>query len=307
MYTLDPSDHVRQEADDLAGAELARRFEQLPWRQLDDAASALLARQRRPVDLESRRVEARDDAEVMSAAVKYAPALAHAALLAARVPAEAEIELSVDETLRPTTPFEHAFIARELQRLGVRLVALAPRFPGDLEKGIEYRGSLAAFAAALRTHAELAAALGPYKLSLHSGSDKLSLYAELARATAGRFHIKTAGTSYLEALRVTATAQPDLLRRIWAIARGRFEEDRASYAISAALQDAPGESLTAANLPALLDHESARRILHVTFGSVLGDAGLRGALLQVLATDGFERYSAALERHFVAHLEAIAA
>ena len=244
----------------------------------------------------------------MRAAVKYSPALAHAALLAARVPAQAEIELSVDETSRPTTPFEHAFIARELQRLGVRLVALAPRFPGDLEKGIEYRGSLATFAAALRTHAELAGALGHVQAEPAFG---LRQAEPVRRAGTGDVralpHQDRRDLVLLEALRVTATAQPDLLRRIWAIARERFETDRASYTTSATLQEAPGESLTTATLPALLDDESARRILHVTFGSVLGDAELRRALLDVLAADGFERYSSALERHFVAHLEAIAA
>ena len=52
--------------------------------------------------------------------------------------------------------------------------------------------------------AAIAEVLGPYKLSLHSGSDKISMYTALARATKGRFHVKTAGTSYLEALRVIA-------------------------------------------------------------------------------------------------------
>ena len=63
--------------------------------------------------------------------------------------------------------------------------------------------------------------LGPYKLSLHSGSDKLSMYAAMARATRGRFHVKTAGTSYLEALRVVARHEAGLFRRLELIPAGR--------------------------------------------------------------------------------------
>ena len=157
-----------------------------------------------------------------------------------------------------------------------------------LEKGIEYRGSLAAFAAALRAHAELAEALGPYKLSLHSGSDKLSLYAELVRETGGRFHVKTAGTSYLEALRVTATAQPDLLRRIWAIAREPLRDRPRDLRAHGDAADAPPAEPDDGELPALLDDDPARRILHVTFGSVLGDARLHAALVETISGDGFE-------------------
>ena len=86
----------------------------------------------------------------------------------------------------------------------MKLVSLAPRYIGDFEKGVDYKGDVAALERSLRDHAAIAEMLGPYKLSLHSGSDKLSMYPALARATKGRFHVKTAGTSYLEALRVVA-------------------------------------------------------------------------------------------------------
>ena len=82
----------------------------------------------------------------------------------------------------------------------MKLVSLAPRFIGDFEKGVDYKGDLAALETSLADHAAIAEMLGPYKLSLHSGSDKLSMYPAFARATKGRFHVKTAGTSYLEAL-----------------------------------------------------------------------------------------------------------
>ncbi len=304
-FTLDPGDHVREGAESLAGSELEREFDALPWDVLMDTGPALLARERLPLELEDARLAAADDAEVARAAVTYGPAIAQVALLAAAVPAGGEIEVSVDEISRATTPFEHAFVIRELHRLGVRPIGLAPRFPGAFEKGIEFRGSFAAFEAALEAHARIAAALGPYKLSLHSGSDKLSLYPALARTTGGRFHVKTAGTSYLEALRVAAVARPALMREIWSIARDRFAVDRATYAMSATLEDAPPADLDS-QLPGLLDDETARRILHVTFGSVLGDAQRRQALVDVLEQPDREPYTEGLARHLGAHLEALA-
>lgn len=132
-YTLDPSDYVREDADGLSPAALEARFARLPWRRLDDDQRALLARQRQPVDLDSGRIGAGDDLEVMRAAVKYA--LAHAAVLAAGVSAGAEIELSIDEITSSTTPFEHVFVVRELECVGVRLIGLAPRFRAPSRKG----------------------------------------------------------------------------------------------------------------------------------------------------------------------------
>ena len=152
------------------------------------------------------------------AAVKYGRAVAHVAALyrhlASICPAGGfELEVSVDETDTPTSHAEHLFIARELRRLGVRWVSLAPRYVGSFEKGVDYiapgahrpeEGTTDAFAADFAGHAAIARALGPYKLSLHSGSDKFSIYGIAAELARGLVHLKTAGTSYLEALRATA-------------------------------------------------------------------------------------------------------
>src|SRR5207244_10650611 len=150
-----------------------------------------------------------------------------------------EIEVSGDETEQPTTLAEHYIIADQCLSRGMKLVSLAPRFIGDFEKGVDYKGNVAALERSLVDHAALAELLGPYKLSLHSGSDKLSMYAALARATKGRFHVKTAGTSYLEALRVVARHDERLFRRIITFARGRYETDKATYHVSATLAGVP--------------------------------------------------------------------
>ena len=124
----------------------------------------------------------------------------------------------------------------------MKLVSLAPRYIGDFEKGVDYKGDVAASNARSNDHAAIAEMLGPYKLSLHSGSDKLSMYAALARATKGRFHVKTAGTSYLEALRVVARHDPGSSAGSSTSPATRYDEDKATYHVSATLDSAPPAS-----------------------------------------------------------------
>jgi hypothetical protein len=190
-----------------------------------------------------------------------------------------------------------------LKRLGVRWVSLAPRYVGRFEKGVDYIGDLAAFERDFAGHAAIARALGPYKLSLHSGSDKFSIYGLAAQHTRGLVHLKTAGTSYVAALAAVAEFDPALFREIYAFAVSRYETDRASYHVSAELRRVPPiASIPDAALPAILDHFDVRQMLHVTFGSVLtSDRGFKARLLAGLAGHA-ETYYTILERHFVRHL-----
>jgi tagaturonate epimerase len=302
LYTIDPGDHVDSGADAADGRQLEALLAALPWERLRDHPRDLAARYAAEGEVSPE--------EVARAAAKYGRALAHVAEVYDRVRAVApdggfEVEVSVDETEAPTTPAQHVYIATELRRLGVEWVSLAPRFVGRFEKGIDYIGDVGAFADDIAVHAAIAERLGPYKLSLHSGSDKLAIYPAFAGATRGRMHVKTSGTSYLEALRTVAREDPGFVRRVYAFACERFAEDRASYHVAVDLAAAPrAAGLDDEAVPALLDDDDARRILHVTFGSVLQDAlGTElGARLDALS----EQYAAALERHFVRHLEPLA-
>jgi hypothetical protein len=297
FFTFDPGDHVDDRAEDAAPGELRPLFEELPWEQLEDTPGDLI-----------RRRAGLDEASLVRAAVKYGRAVAHACAMfrhleAAAAGADFEVEVSIDETATPTTPAQHRYIALELRRLGVRWVSLAPRFVGRFEKGIDYIGDLNELEADFAAHGELARELGPYKLSLHSGSDKFSAYPAAMRQTDGMVHLKTAGTSYLAALRAVAALDPAWLRRVYALARDRFEEDRASYDLSARLERAPEPAEVAdAELPALVDQADARQALHVTFGSVLGEPALRSRLMELLRENP-DVYAAELEAHFVRHLE----
>jgi hypothetical protein len=190
----------------------------------------------------------------------------------------------------------------------VRWVSLAPRFVGRFEKGVDYIGDLDELEADLAAHAAIARELGPYKLSLHSGSDKFSVYPIAARQTRGLVHLKTAGTSYLEALRTVASLDPGLFREIYAFARERYETDRASYHVSARLDRTPAaDQVPEADIVSLVDSFDSREVLHVTFGSVLtepsesGGFRFRHRLLDLLARNP-EAYAGHLEAHFLRHL-----
>jgi len=313
MFTIDPSEHVDSSADTADLAALRARVAALPWADLADSENALRKRfLGRSFDVEHLKV-AFDEAVLLRAAAKYGKAVAHVARMSRHLRRAAgetpvELEVSVDETDTPTSPAEHYWVASELQRLGVVWVSLAPRFVGRFEKGVDYIGDLSELERDVAAHAALARHFGPYKLSLHSGSDKFSVYPIAARLARGLVHLKTAGTSYLEALRTVATLDPAFFRSVYAFSRDRYDADKASYHVSAELGRAPlAAEVPEGDLPGLLEHFHAREILHVTFGSVLREAGPGGEprfkdrLFQLLRSNP-EAYAAHLEAHFTRHL-----
>jgi len=321
FFTIDPSEHVDTQADGYGEDELRRRFGRLAdvgWIRTYIGRVVKLAT--------GTNFELTEEACIRTG-VKYGAAVNHAIAMARHIDAtmrnrgsDYEIELSVDETPQPTTPAEHYIIAHRCLNDGMKLVSLAPRFIGDFEKGVDYRGDLGAFERSLADHAAIAGLLGPYKLSLHSGSDKLSVYGLLADYTEGLFHVKTAGTSYLEALRVASRHDEAMFRRIIDFARQRYEKDKATYHVSATLPSAPPAAEVSdvgtledlylerwANVPLGRGFTApGRQILHCTFGSVLTDGQLRGELVDLLRTHA-ATYEELLTEHFGRHLQALRA
>ena len=155
-------------------------------------------------------------------------------------------------------------------------------------------------------HAALARHFGPYKLSLHSGSDKYSIYSLAMQATQGLVHLKTAGTSYLTALHTIAGKDTVLLQNIFSFARDHYDEDRLTYHVSADLVKVPyAEQVN--DWHALIDQFDARQVFHVTFGSVMTARDASGELifrtrLMKLLQENPESYARDLEAHFIRHL-----
>ena len=117
-------------------------------------------------------------------------------------------EVSMDETDLPQTPPELLIILAALADEGIPLQTIAPKFTGRFNKGVDYVGDVAQFEKEFNDDlAVIAFAIGKYglpdnlKLSVHSGSDKFSIYAPIHRAlqrTGAGLHLKTAGTTWLE-------------------------------------------------------------------------------------------------------------
>jgi hypothetical protein len=93
-------------------------------------------------------------------------------------------------------------------------------------------------------------------------------------------HVKTAGTSYLEALRTVAACEPDLFREILEFSRGLYEHERRTYHVSAELERVPAAAETGdGDLADLFEDDDARQVLHVTFGRVLTEKDDDGGYL----------------------------
>jgi len=320
FFTIDPSAQVDTSADDYSAAQLAEKFLAVA-----DQATWVAQYRGKRIALSTGTVIDLNDEVCHKAAVKYGRAInlavsmgKHIEAVSRKLGRKFEIELSVDETPQPTTLAEHYIFADQCLRAGMKMVSLAPRFVGDFEKGVDYKGDINAFTRSFADHAAIARLLGPYKLSLHSGSDKLSIYTIFARLTGGMFHVKTAGTSYLEALRVVARHDVPLFRRMIDFARARYDTDKATYHVSATLGAVPAPALVSDNrtLEALYlgDWQATpagrglsdpgRQILHCTFGSMLTDGQLGVALRQTLENHR-GTYDEVLAFHFGKHLEAL--
>ena len=301
FYTLDPKAEVDPEAEHADSAAIRQKVAALDWAGLEsDLATFTKTYAGQRIDLEREAIEL-DEESVLRAMAKYGPSLAHAMAMYRRLMEkgiDCEVEFAVDETDYPTKPAEHVVVVSELQRLGMEFVSFAPRFVGRFEKGVEYIGDIEELQRDFEIHAELARALGPYKLSLHSGSDKYSTYPLIAEATQGQVHLKTAGTSWAEALRVIANNDPDLMREVLTLALDSFEANRKSYHLSCDPTRIPTDP-TDDEVAQLMDRVDSRQVLHVGYGAILEEFGTR--MYQVW-NDNEEEHYRIISDHFVKHL-----
>ncbi len=315
MFTFDPGEHVINEADHLPIDELIKMAEGFSWDSLKDTLHSMISRYDGvEFDLgEGLKITPEKDA-VVRAITKYGKAVAHISGLFNYLKTNYshlpfEVEVSVDETESVTTPFEHFFMSSELNRLGVKLISLAPRFIGDFEKGIDYKGDIEIFKEEYLKHVKIAEYFGSYKISLHSGSDKFGVYNAIGSLHRGYTHVKTAGTSYLEALRVVAASEPSLMREILDFSRDLYEQEKKTYHVSAELEKVhPANDYPDAALKDLFNQDDARQVLHVTFGKVLttkkddGTYLFRDRIMNCLDKNEELHYEF-LYKHFHRHLD----
>lgn len=201
-------------------------------------------------------------------------------------------EVSMDETTTPQTPEELFFILAALGAYGVPVQTIAPKFIGRFNKGVDYQGDVTEFNRQFNDDVcILKKAVGFFnlpqdlKLSIHSGSDKFSIYpgirAIIERHDVG-IHIKTAGTTWLEELIGLAETGGEalaLVQQIYRSAFGRFDELCKPYAtvidIDRNRLPTPQEvdAWTSTRLAAAIRHDQSepsynpniRQLLHVAY------------------------------------------
>lgn len=210
-------------------------------------------------------------------------------------------EVSTDETDAPQTPPELLIILAALADEKIRLQTIAPKFTGRFNKGVDYVGDLVQFEKEFNDDLSVIAhAVEQYglpaglKLSVHSGSDKFSLYPIIRRAlarTGAGLHVKTAGTTWLEEVIGLAEAGGDglvLAKEIYAYALSHVDElcapyasvidiDRSKLPSAATVNGWTGPQLASAvrHIPTHPEFNAhVRQLLHVSF-KIAGQAGSR--------------------------------
>ena len=233
FFTIDVADFIGKPADDAALADFVAHFSRY-------AGSLRIPGIEAPLQVTSQQIEA--------IGRKYLYAVKEAGKVYRHIEAAKGRdgfvpEISMDETDSPQTPVELLFILGAIAREQIPVRTIAPKFTGRFNKGVDYVGDVAQFEREFNDDlAVIAFAVKEFglppdlKLSVHSGSDKFSIYPAIRRAirrTGAGLHIKTAGTTWLEELIGLAMAGGEGLRiakDVYAQALGRFDELCGPYA-----------------------------------------------------------------------------
>ena len=187
------------------------------------------------------------DPQIVAIANKFLAAIAEAGkiyrFIAEQKGDDFVTEVSMDEVETPQTPVEMFFILKMIAKQGIPVQTIAPKFTGRFNKGVDYVGDVKQFALEFEEDVlVIDYAVKEFglpenlKLSVHSGSDKFSIYPEISRIIKKYdkgIHVKTAGTTWLEeviGLALAGGEALDLAKKIYKIALERQEELCAPYA-----------------------------------------------------------------------------
>jgi len=299
FFTLDVAELIGLEPDEEVLADFLHKYRRYVGKLQIPAIDE-------PLDVSQQKLE--------TAARKFLGAIKEAGRIYRRIernkgPDSFVTEVSMDETERPQTPAEMFFILAAIAEEGIPAETIAPRFSGRFNKGVDYAGDVAALAKEFEQDlAVIAFAVrefhlpGNLKLSIHSGSDKFSIYGPmhdaLKRFDAG-VHLKTAGTTWLEELIGLAIAGGDALKiakEIYRTALERFDELCAPYA---SVVDIDRDVLPAAETIDKWDGATFAAALRHDQTCRQYDPNLR-QLLHIgykIAAEMGDRFTVALEKH----------
>ncbi len=302
MITLDCSEHIQNDVSQMTSEEVENKC-QLP--KVIEARYLNKTYIVEGIEISFDEEELKRCFLIYNKAINFAVDIFHTYFSQGK--SKANFEISIDETATPTSPLQHYFVANELVLRGVHLDTLAPRFCGEFQKGVDYEGDLTQFEQELKVHAAIARHFG-YKLSIHSGSDKFSIFALVGKYTKGNFHVKTAGTNWLEAMKVVAVVNPKLYREIHKYALSMFSEARKFYYVTTDLNKIPDlDSLKDGELVQLFSQNDARQLIHITYGYILNAKAENGEFtfkdkLYRLWRENEKTYSDMLYQHIGKHL-----
>jgi hypothetical protein len=269
MITLDCSEHIRNDLEGLSEPELKEQYDEIA----DDE------KKRMEVEYLGRTFPLQGDYQItFSGSIFYKIVLTYyRAILFMEeiyqrhiVPSRTHIdfEVSIDETIAATSPEAHFFVSMELKKHHVTCMSVAPHFYGEFQKGIDYIGDLSRFEKEYLLHEQIAREFG-YKLSIHSGSDKFSVFGTIGRNSPG-YHLKTAGTNWLEAVRLIAQKRPGLYRGMHRFAREHFNEATKYYHVTTDLEKVPDvNQIEDSQLASLMELNDTRQMMHITYGLLL--------------------------------------
>ncbi|HXK44654.1 MAG TPA: tagaturonate epimerase family protein [bacterium] len=217
-----------------------------------------------------------------------------------------DFEVSVDETKVPTTPYAHVFIVMELKKRKIEFDSLALRFPGRFEKGIDYIGDIGEFVRDLEIHNNIRKHFGLYKISLHSGSDKFSIYPVFKETLGNGFHVKTSGTSWIQSLKTIAVVDREFFARCMEVALKDFEKNSKSYEISADISKVNSERMRNENLEEMFLDNNVRQLIHISYGSIIGNTPEGQKMKEhyyTLIKKNYELYFRFVEGHLKKHVQ----
>lgn len=278
MITLDCSENIDKTYGTMSDAEILSKA------QCNDQIASLIAEYGKPFALSDASSIDTDKAEIARNFFLYGEAISFAKLVYEKAIVTCshavDFEISIDETDTPTTPSAHLYVANELSKAGVKFVSMAPRFCGEFQKGVDYRGDIAQFEREFKQHQAIADHFG-YKISVHSGSDKFSVFPIVGRISNGKWHVKTAGTNWLETVRLIAAKVPSLYRELHGYALSTaFAQAKKLYHVTTVLENIPQlSSLKDHELVSLMDMDDARQLMHITYGNLMTDTDASGNLL----------------------------
>jgi tagaturonate epimerase len=238
-------------------------------------------------------------------------------------------EVSMDETDQPQKPIELLFILAALAKEKIAVQTIAPKFTGRFNKGVDYVGDLKQFEKEFNDDlAVIAFAISEFglpanlKLSVHSGSDKFSIYPAMSRAikrSGAGLHIKTAGTTWLEELIGLASAGGEGLAiacEVYATALGRFDELCGPYATVIDIDKKKLPSTVEVNgwtgeqFAAALRHDQSNPRYNPHFRQLLHVGFKVAAQLETRYTDALKKFESivaknVMENTFERHLKRI--